>query len=79
MGRQAFESLTIHICLQIPGFPLQLEMYPQTFERAQVLPSEARAYLNLGRSTLYDLVRRGELPAVRFGKVLRIPREALKK
>ena len=42
-------------------------------------PAEARAYLNLERSTLYDLVRRGELPAVRFGKVLRIPREALKK
>jgi excisionase family DNA binding protein len=42
-------------------------------------PEEARAYLNLGRTTLYDLVRRGELPAVRFGKVLRIPREALKK
>ena len=41
-------------------------------------PAEARAYLNLGRSTLYDLVRRGELPAVRFGKVLRIPREALR-
>ena len=42
-------------------------------------PEEARAYLNLGRTTLYDLVRRGEIPAVRFGKVLRIPREALKK
>ena len=41
-------------------------------------PAEARAYLNLGRSTFYDLVRRGELPAVRFGKVLRIPSEALK-
>jgi excisionase family DNA binding protein len=42
-------------------------------------PAEARAYLNLARSTLYDLVRRGVLPAVRFGKVLRIPREALRK
>jgi excisionase family DNA binding protein len=42
-------------------------------------PEEARAYLNLGRTTVYDLVRRGELPAVRFGKMLRIPREALKK
>jgi excisionase family DNA binding protein len=42
-------------------------------------PEEARAYLNLGRTTVYDLVRSGELPAVRFGKVLRIPREALKK
>jgi excisionase family DNA binding protein len=42
-------------------------------------PEEARAYLNLGRTTLYDLVKRGKLPAVRFGKVLRIPREALKK
>jgi excisionase family DNA binding protein len=42
-------------------------------------PEEARAYLSLGRTTVYDLVRRGELAAVRFGKVLRIPREALKK
>jgi excisionase family DNA binding protein len=44
-----------------------------------LMPEEARAYLNLGRTTLYDLVKRGKLPAVRFGKVLRIPREALKK
>jgi excisionase family DNA binding protein len=42
-------------------------------------PEEARAYLSIGRTTVYDLVRRGELPAVRFGKILRIPREALKK
>jgi excisionase family DNA binding protein len=42
-------------------------------------PDEARSYLNLGRTTLYDLVKRGELAAVRFGKILRIPREALKK
>lgn len=38
---------------------------------------ETRAYLGLGRSTLYDLIRRGELAHARFGRVLRIPRSAL--
>ena len=38
---------------------------------------EIRVYLGLGRSTIYDLLRRGELPAVRFGRVIRIPRHSL--
>jgi excisionase family DNA binding protein len=40
---------------------------------------ETRAYLRLGRSTLYDLLRRGELAHIRFGRVIRIPRTALRK
>ncbi len=40
---------------------------------------ETRTYLMLGRSTLYDLLRRKELTCVRFGRVIRIPRTALEK
>jgi excisionase family DNA binding protein len=40
---------------------------------------EARAYLGLGRSTLYDLLRRGELPGVKFGRVIRIARSTLRR
>ena len=38
---------------------------------------EACAYLRLGRSTIYDLLRRGELPCQRYGRIIRIPRTAL--
>lgn len=39
---------------------------------------ETRAYLGLGRSTLYEVLRRGELPCQRFGRIIRIPRAALR-
>ena len=38
---------------------------------------ETRVYLGLGRSTMYELLRRKELTYVRFGRVIRIPRTAL--
>lgn len=34
--------------------------------------------LGLGRSTVYDLVRRAEIPYVRFGHAIRIPKAALR-
>jgi excisionase family DNA binding protein len=40
---------------------------------------ETRTYLGLGRSTMYDLLRRKDLASVRFGRVIRIPRAALEK
>ena len=40
---------------------------------------ETRIYLGLGRSTIYELLRRKELSAVRFGRVIRVPRAALEK
>jgi excisionase family DNA binding protein len=41
-------------------------------------PGEFRAYLSLGRSTVYDLLRRDEIPSVKFGKCIRIPKTALR-
>lgn len=39
--------------------------------------TEAQRITKLGRSTLYLLCQRGQLPVIRFGKAIRIPREAL--
>lgn len=40
-------------------------------------PAEVKTFLGLSRATTYELLRRGELPSVRFGRLLRIPRTAL--
>jgi excisionase family DNA binding protein len=42
-------------------------------------PEEFREYVNLGRSTVYDLLRREEIPHVRFGRCIRIPKAALQR
>jgi excisionase family DNA binding protein len=38
---------------------------------------EAAAVLRLGRTAAYEAAARGELPTVRFGRRLRVPRGAL--
>ena len=38
---------------------------------------EAAAALRIGRGTAYDAVRRGEIPVVRIGRRLLVPRAAL--
>jgi excisionase family DNA binding protein len=40
-------------------------------------PEEFGAYLALSRNTTYDLLRRGEVPHLRFGRAIRIPKTAL--
>jgi excisionase family DNA binding protein len=40
---------------------------------------ETRAYLALGRSTLYELIKSKALASVRFGRVIRVPRAALER
>jgi len=37
-------------------------------ERLTITPSEAAAELNISRSQLYVLLRRGELPSVKIGR-----------
>lgn len=38
---------------------------------------EAAKFLRIGRSAAYEAVRRGDLPSVRIGRSLRVPRHAL--
>jgi excisionase family DNA binding protein len=40
-------------------------------------PEEFRRYVGIGRSTIYDLLRRDELKHVRFGRCIRIPKSVL--
>jgi excisionase family DNA binding protein len=39
---------------------------------------EAAAFLGVSKGIVYELARRGELPSVRFGRLLRIKREGLR-
>ncbi|WP_051276272.1 helix-turn-helix domain-containing protein [Desulfovirgula thermocuniculi] len=40
---------------------------------------EVAALLRLGRSTAYELIRRGEIPSFRVGRHIRIPRRELER
>lgn len=40
---------------------------------------EAAAMLRIGRNTAYELIARGELPHVRLGRLIRVPRHALER
>jgi excisionase family DNA binding protein len=42
-------------------------------QRLLLRPEEVAAILGLGRSTIYELLRSGELPAVHIGRATRIP------
>ena len=39
--------------------------------------SEAKDFLKISRSTLYEFLRSGEIPSVKVGRSCRIPRKAL--
>jgi putative molybdopterin biosynthesis protein len=40
-------------------------------------PEEAREYLRVSKNTIYDLLRRGEIPSVRYGRLIRVPKSAI--
>jgi excisionase family DNA binding protein len=41
-------------------------------------PEELQTYLGLSRNTVYELLRRNEIPHVRFGRSIRLPKAALR-
>ena len=42
-------------------------------------PNEVQAILRIGRSKLYEMIAREELPVVRIGRAVRIPRRELER
>ena len=46
-------------------------------ERETLTVEQAAKVLGIGRGTAYEAVRAGELPAIRIGKRLVVPRQAL--
>jgi excisionase family DNA binding protein len=46
-------------------------------ERLTLSVAEAASLLGVGRNHLYSLINEGQIPHVRFGRLIKIPREAL--
>ena len=46
-------------------------------QRTMLTVPEAAKLLRIGRNHAYELVARGEIPSVRLGRLIRIPRAAL--
>lgn len=41
-------------------------------------PAEFREHVRVSRNTAYEMIRRGEVPHVRFGRLIRIPKVVLR-
>jgi excisionase family DNA binding protein len=52
---------------------------PQDREMEKLLltPAEVAATLGIGRTRVYEMLARGELPQMRIGRSIRVPRHAL--
>lgn len=48
-------------------------------DRRTLTVEEAGRALGIGRNTAYEAIRRGQLPAIRIGKRLLVPRAALER
>jgi prophage regulatory protein len=42
-------------------------------------PAEVTKILGIGRSLVYDLIARREIPSIRLGRCIRVPSESLQK
>lgn len=42
-------------------------------------PEDVQSILRIGRSKVYEMIARGELPVVRIGRAVRIPRDELER
>jgi prophage regulatory protein len=47
-------------------------------EKLLLKPSEVTNILGIGRSMVYELIARKEMPSVRLGRCIRIPADSLK-
>jgi hypothetical protein len=43
------------------------------------VPEAGRRYFDLGRNASYDAARRGEIPTIKIGRLLRVPIVALER
>jgi excisionase family DNA binding protein len=48
-------------------------------ERKVLTVPEAGAQLGLGRNASYDAARRGDIPTIKLGKLLRVPKLAIER
>jgi hypothetical protein len=43
------------------------------------VPEAGRLYFDLGRGASYEAAKRGDIPTIRIGKVLRVPVQAMER
>ncbi len=48
-------------------------------EKLLLKPSEVAQILGIGRSLIYELIARREIPSIRLGRCIRIPSESLQR
>jgi excisionase family DNA binding protein len=48
-------------------------------EKLLLKPSEVTQILGIGRSLVYELIARKEIPSIRLGRCIRVPSESLKR
>lgn len=61
----------------VPGLRPAASASPSS-EPVLLRPREAARLLGIGRSKLFVMIARGELPVVRIGRCVRLPRQQLK-
>jgi hypothetical protein len=52
-----------------------MEQQPKTL----TVPDAGRVYFDLGRNASYEAVRRGDIPTIRIGRLLRVPVVAMER
>ena len=70
MSIDVFIDITIHLCYT----------YSETMEkhgRQTLTVTEAAQLLGISRGLAYEMARQGNLPSIRFGRRILIPRNAL--
>ena len=48
-------------------------------EKLLLKPSEVTQVLGIGRSLVYELIARKEIPSIRLGRCIRVPAESLQR
>lgn len=48
-------------------------------EKLLLKPSEVTQILGIGRSLVYELIARKEIPSIRLGRCIRVPSESLQR
>ena len=48
-------------------------------EKLLLKPSEVAQVLGIGRSLIYELIARKEIPSIRLGRCIRVPSESLQR
>jgi excisionase family DNA binding protein len=61
----------------VPGYEQNKERSNRLGLPPVLTVAETAAFLRIGRSACYELVRTGAIPSVRLGRLIRIPRDAL--